>query len=316
MQVSVQQRLLVFLVYILGVPLIKLLEMTGLYIHLARMMRKQFKQRTAHSFGAYQPDAHDVLVCSYPKSGTNWMMQIAYQTAFRGQGEFEHVHKVIPWPDSVYPLQAQLDDENLAKAAPTNLRVIKTHLDWQHIPYSPEAHYILVLRDPKDAFVSSYHFVRDVGFGVMMPSINTWLQTFLMADTFFMGSWAENVDSYWQVRERDNVLLVTFEQMKADQRAIIQQVTDLMGVELTPEEFNLVDEKSHFRYMKTISEKFDPPKTTPWIDGDAQLIRSGKSGASSELLTVEQQRQIDDFCRAELQRLGSDFPYDEMFELA
>ena len=246
----------------------------------------------------------------------NGLMLIAYQTAFRGQGKYEHVHDVIPWPDGVFPMQAQLDDERLARAAPTNLRVIKTHLDWQHIPYSPEARYILVLRDPKDAFVSSYFFARAVALGPMMPSIKTWLQTYLTTDAFFMGSWAENTHSFWQVRERENVLLVTFEQMKADQRAIIQQVTDFIGVELTPEEFNLVDKKSHFRYMKAQSHKFDPPKFLPWAADERQLIRSGKSGASSELLTLEQQRQIDDFCRAELQRLGSDLPYDEMFEIA
>jgi hypothetical protein len=50
--------------------------------------------------------------------------------------------------------------------------------------------------------------------------------------------------------------------------------------------------------------------------GEAKMIRKGQSGASSELLTLEQQRRIDDYCRAELKRLGSDFPYDEMFSIA
>ena len=41
-------------------------------------------------------------------------------------------------------------------------------------------------------------------------------------------------------------------------------------------------------------------------------MRKGESGASSELLTEQQQRQIDDFCRSALQEMGSDFPYDEL----
>jgi len=41
--------------------------------------------------------------------------------------------------------------------------------------------------------------------------------------------------------------------------------------------------------------------------------RGGTSGSSSDLLTPAQQKQIDDFCRADLKRLGSDFPYDEVY---
>ncbi len=41
-------------------------------------------------------------------------------------------------------------------------------------------------------------------------------------------------------------------------------------------------------------------------------MRKGKQGASNELLTPERQNAIDAACKAELQRLGSDLPYDEI----
>ena len=31
------------------------------------------------------------------QSGTNWLMQITYQIATRGEGDFEHIHEVVPW---------------------------------------------------------------------------------------------------------------------------------------------------------------------------------------------------------------------------
>jgi len=43
------------------------------------------------------------------------------------------------------------------------------------------------------------------------------------------------------------------------------------------------------------------------------MMRRGQSGGSSELLTLEQQQRIDEHCRAELKRLGCDFPYDAVF---
>jgi hypothetical protein len=198
-------------------------------------------------------------------------------------------------------------------ASPTGLRVIKTHLAWDRIPYSPHARYILVIRDPKDMLVSSYYFVRDLAMGPLMPNVKAWHRSFMTKDAFILGSWVELLDSYWQVRDLENVLLVSFEQMKVDQPAVIRQVAEFMGVELSPPVFNLVDDKSHFKYMKSIGHKFDPPRILPWSSSNRRMMRKGESGASSELLTKEQQRQIDDFCRSGLRDLGSDFPYDDFF---
>jgi len=49
------------------------------------------------------------------------------------------------------------------------------------------------------------------------------------------------------------------------------------------------------------------------VSFNAVMMRAGKSGRSSELLTPAQRRFIDDWCRAKLARLGCDFPYDEAF---
>ena len=62
--------------------------------------------------------------------------------------------------------------------------------------------------------------------------------------------------------------------------------------------------------MKAINHKF-----SPMIDGkdEMEVIRAGKSRAESALFTDEQFAQVDDFCKRELARLGSDFPYEALF---
>lgn len=47
------------------------------------------------TFEKYEPAPYDVFICSYFKSGTNWIMQIAY----RGAAQFAHIHDLVPWPD-------------------------------------------------------------------------------------------------------------------------------------------------------------------------------------------------------------------------
>ena len=46
------------------------------------------------------------------------------------------------------------------------------------------------------------------------------------------------------------------------------------------------------------------------------MMRKGSQADSSELLTLEQQRRIDEHFMSELQRLGSDFPYEEFCEIS
>src|SRR5271169_869125 len=150
-------------------PLVWGLQKTGFVEALFRRanarQRKTFKEK--NPFRNYGPGKQDVFVSTYAKSGTNWMMQIAHQLIWHGAGEFDHIHSVVPWPDTqvmgpvmkryTIPLQDARDWET----SPERKRVIKTHFDWELLPYSEDARYIMVLRDPKDIFVSSYFFIRD-----------------------------------------------------------------------------------------------------------------------------------------------------------
>ena len=61
-------------------PLTNLLDSTGLYLPVQRKMQGRFAMNdlTRNAFGDYQPTQHDVIVATYPKSGTYWMIQIAH----------------------------------------------------------------------------------------------------------------------------------------------------------------------------------------------------------------------------------------------
>lgn len=278
----------------------------------SRTMTRILSRVPAH----FSPAAHDVMVCSYYKSGTNWTLQIAVQIAYRGRAEFEHVHDVVPWLE--LPARGRfalpLDDDGPRRAAPTGLRVIKTHLPLDALPYSPAARYISVVRDPKSVFVSSYHFSRDMIMGPLMPSVDAWLDAFLSPDTPF-GSWARHAASAWQARNRGNVLFLTYESMRADLPRAVDRIAALMKVDLTADERAAVIERASFAYMKKHSRKFDAPGA-PWAREVGAMVRRGESGSSGELLSSEQQQRIDDYWRAELARLGCDFPYDAAFGAA
>lgn len=298
------------LLYGVGVPVMKLMEKSGLFLRGAAKGRG--RQRHG-DFGDYQPTAHDVFACVYFKSGTNWLMQILTQITHRGRAEFDHIHNIVPWPDSFMPRYAvPLSDETAWKTSPTGLRVIKTHLKLDEVPFRPEARYVCVVRDPKDALVSGYHFIRDLSFGPMMPGVDNWIEfSFLPGFPFCM--WGDHLYSYWQVRSRANVLFMTYEEMKRDLPGTVARIASFLKIDLSAEEQAEVVRKSSFGYMKQIQHKFDTGMITPWSKPEGRIMRRGESGGSNELLTPAQQKRIDDYWRAELERLGCDFPYDKAF---
>jgi hypothetical protein len=304
-------------------PTVWCLEKLGLTQRVADLFlagsAKQVKAR--NPFRTYTPTSHDVFVATYVKSGTNWMMQIAHQLLNHGEADFEHIHCVVPWPDTALmgPMRryaVPVDDPSAWMASPENKRVIKTHYNWELLPYSKESRYIMVIRDPKDVFVSSYFFFAKNGaMGDTGISVETWFKMFLSEKFLTWGSWAANAAGYWAERHRPNVLVMSFKAMKRDLRAAVRTVAAFLGMDPSDAVVERVCEKSSLEYMKRIDEKFRMWRMIPWVPA-GPMVRKGVHGGSAELLSIEQQRQVDAYFIAELKRLGSDLPYAEFCDLA
>ena len=114
------------------------------------------------------------------------------------------------------------------------------------------------------------------------------------------------------MRERPDVLFLAYEQMRAHLPGALDKIAKLMSVELTDEERSAVVEQCTFEHMKKIGAKFDPAGP-PWASSQGAMIRRGERGKSDELLSSAEQKRIDDYWRAQLVNLRSDFPYDQAF---
>ena len=276
---------------------------------LSRLMSTPGRKRRA--FADYAPGEHDVVVCTYAKSGTNWMLQIVTQVAHLGRGEFDHIHDLVPWPDPPMPGIVSLRASTWERA-PTGLRAIKTHWEAPYVPYSPEARYIVVVRDPKDVLVSGYHFADSILPGVSENvTPEAWTRLFAKGRSPF-GSWPAHAASFWPWRERENVLLLRFEDMKADLERTVKRVAAFMGVPLTEAQLEEVVRKSSFGYMKAIDHKFAPPSLARTRDR-AVMLRKGDTGEAKTFLGAARRQEVDRAMRRELERLGSDFPYGRYY---
>lgn len=267
-------------------------------------------------FGGYVPGKQDIFVMTYAKSGTNWVMQIVWQLIHHCQIDFDHIHSVVPWPDvklnaTMHNYAVHLEKATEWQASAERRRIIKTHLNWDRLPYSTDASYIAVIRDPKDVFVSSYFFIRDYFFGGAMPSVETMHRAFVLGKSLAGGSWADNAAGYWAQRSRPNVLILFFASMKRDPEGTVRRIAAFLNIDVPDEIIQEVCLRSSFDYMKAIDRRFAPYRGAPWRKR-GRMMRKGEQGGSSELLSAEQQMQIDASCRAQLGRLASDLPYDQI----
>jgi hypothetical protein len=303
-------------------PLVRGLEAIGRADRMLAYMGARQRRRLVNRnpFRDYRPGPQDVFVMTYAKSGTNWMLQIAQQLIHHGRASYEHIHDVAPWPDIVAmagPMgryAIPLAEANQWQAAPEKKRVIKTHFNWDLLPYSSDARYIAVIRDPKDVFVSNYFFVRDGVYGAAMPKPETWYKLFLSRDFVIGGSWAVNAAGYWAERHRPNVLIFSFKQMKRDPRGTVVRVAAFLDIHVPDLVIDEVCRLSSFEYMKSIDRKFRIGKMIPWRPEGA-MMRKGLQGGSGEILSLEQQRHMDAHFMTELRALGSDFPYEEFCDV-
>ncbi|MFP6655750.1 MAG: sulfotransferase domain-containing protein, partial [Myxococcota bacterium] len=227
--------------------------------------------------------------------------------------EFDHIHALAAWPDSPAPGPIPLSDTSPIDMSPTGLRIIKTHYETEFVPYDEKATYLTILRDPKEVLVSSYYFIGGVLGLLSHVTFNDWYDL-AIAPGGITEAWAVHTASFWAWRDRSNVLVLNFGDVKNEPRKSIEQVVAKMGVELTEAQLAEVIRRASFEYMSAHESKFAPPQA---LFGDKSkptlMVRRGTSGKSEEVLSQRQQAEVDRLCQGELKKIGSDFPYSTEF---
>ncbi|KAJ1272852.1 hypothetical protein BS78_06G234200 [Paspalum vaginatum] len=207
---------------------------------------------TVHA--SFEKRPADILLASFPKSGTTWLKALAFAAARRS------VHS--PFDDVHHPLLSRIshdcvrfidtlrfleDDDTDTTAAP---RLVSTHLPYSLLPRRARAadgaggcQIVYICRDPKDTLVSLSHFDA----GVKWPSQaegGTAAMEFEEAFKLYcqgqcgLGPQWEHVREYWEASKRSSgsVLFLKYEEMLQDPAGNLRKLAEFMGCPFTPAE--------------------------------------------------------------------------------
>ena len=234
-----------------------------------------------------------------------WLLQNGPGSADKREQSFEELFPYLELHD------AGKTGYEIAESLPRP-HLLKTHFHAKFFKRQLEGNsacprIIVVLRNPKDLLVSFYHFHKM--WKDYFPG--DWEDFFEVVknDKTIYGNYFEHAASWWKHRESPNVLMVRYEDMNREPKAIVQLVANFIGVNRSEEEVEAITSESSFASMKARGiEKYSTMMVRNFInDTDAQFFRAGKTGNWRELFDADKSAWVDGKASAAQKKYGLTF---------
>ncbi|XP_074872109.1 sulfotransferase 2B1-like isoform X3 [Carettochelys insculpta] len=189
----------------------------------------------------------DIFNVTYPKSGSNWMLEIL--SLIREDGDVSWCHSMPSWERGPW-VEASGSRDRLEDAK--RPRIVSSHLPVQLFPKSfwgSKAKVIYTVRNPKDLLVSLQHYSKLVCFLKDPLSLDELLGAFLRGEVQF-GSWFDHVKGWLELHGRENFFWISYEELKEDLPGSVGRICHFLGKDLAADALASVVENASFQTMR------------------------------------------------------------------
>jgi len=233
-----------------------------------------------------RPD--DVFIAAYPKSGSTWLRFMLFQMAFGCPGGFAEVDRSIPI----------VGRHGRAKRS-SHGRFIMTHE-----PHRAEyERAVYLIRDPRDVLLSEFNYWKWIGTLPPQARVDSFLDIFLAGESNRHGSWQANVSTWLQAcRQRRSILIVKFEDLRADPAKALARVCGFLSLNYNPEAITSAVSSNSLAAMQ--QRERGAVGHFGKVNSEGTFVRSGKIGGWREQLRPDDIVRIEAHLGGLLQQFG------------
>uniref|UniRef100_A0A7N4PC45 Sulfotransferase n=1 Tax=Sarcophilus harrisii TaxID=9305 RepID=A0A7N4PC45_SARHA len=242
-----------------------------------------------------RPD--DLLITTYPKSGTTWMSEIMDLIKNDGFAEKQKnipITERIPMLESAAPGILPTSTDVLEKLP--SPRFVKSHLPIPLLPknfWESNCKVIYVARNAKDVAVSYYHFDRMNKFHPDPGTFAEYLEKFMSGNVSY-GHWHEHVISWWEKKKDHPILYLFYEDIKEDPKREIKKVMQFLGKKFDEETLDRIVQHTSFESMKdNLMVNYKSLPTSLMDHNISPFMRKGIAGDWKNYFTVAQNEKFD-----------------------
>ncbi|XP_032832491.1 sulfotransferase 6B1 [Petromyzon marinus] len=234
----------------------------------------------------FQARPDDILLLSYPKCGCNWVVRLLMHMVKLAHPELDKdptSHQAhIPLIEFGPPSKLE------GMSAFPSPRVIASHMPRDRVPssfFANKCKVVLVFREPKDTAVSFYHFYNN---NPSLPGVDSWdkFYSMFMEGDVPWGVYLDYIKQWSNHWEADNVLVLTYEELKADLPGELQKMSTFLGLGLSGEQISDVADNGTFSAMKAKAEADN-------LKFGKVVFRKGEVGDWKNYFSEEQRAELD-----------------------
>uniref|UniRef100_A0A7N0SV49 Sulfotransferase n=1 Tax=Kalanchoe fedtschenkoi TaxID=63787 RepID=A0A7N0SV49_KALFE len=272
--------------------------------------RPHYLEGVQRVLNLYKPRPTDVLLASFPKTGTTWMKSLIYFIVSRSSGsllDVKHPHELVPSLElQVYNSSAGQSSNAACCAKP---RLLSTHIPYQILGEAvatSDCRVVYVTRNPKDTLASLAHFIAkaDNDSDLLSPAAAT--DMFLKGFVPF-GPYYEHVLGFWKehVRRPASVFFVTYEELQESPGAHVKRLAEFLNCPFEgEEEVDEVVRKCEFGNLSGYAANRSS-EVPEWIEAPySSFFRRGTVGDHKNYLEEKDAERIDEMTKEKFHLAG------------
>lgn len=164
------------------------------------------------------------MLSTFPKSGTHWV-QFIIQLLLK-KGEPIRTHKEFTDNMRILEYSRCQDWKSVLP-----LRLFFSHLPLSRDRMTQEAKFVYIARNPWDVCVSFFHWVTNLTlFEFCDGTFEEFVEAFIDG-SFGYGDYFEHVASGYALRNEPNLFFLTYEELQANKRTVVQKLAHFLGEE-------------------------------------------------------------------------------------